>query len=247
MTCRVHREALLDIARGVAVPAAVARDAEVHAAGCAACRRELERQRELTVVLGALRDEASAWSASSSLEQRLLQAVEAERPASIQLAPARRVTPLWYAAAAVLIAGVWLGVRRQPPDEPPYQQTANVNRQATAPPDRGVGVEAAPRPADAGKARESVAGAARRARNHVAAARPDETARTIEFLTIPTAIGLPPMESARIVRTEVAVSALPSYGVAIAPDAARSAVQADLLIGQDGQPRGIRLVSARQE
>lgn len=54
------------------------------------------------------------------------------------------------------------------------------------------------------------------------------------------------MESARIVRTELPVSALPAYGLPIVPDAARSAVQADLLIGQDGLARGIRLVSARQ-
>ncbi|MGH8637597.1 MAG: hypothetical protein ACREUZ_10740 [Burkholderiales bacterium] len=248
MTCRSYRETLLDIARGVTTPAPVARDADAHAARCDTCRTHLERQRELTTVLGALRDEASSWSASSSLEQGLLQAIEAKRPASTEHAPARRVTRFWYAAAAaVLIAGVGLGLRGGNGGEPARRQAANVNRDATVELDRAAAIDEMPRSTDATRPREPLGRPVRRVRSHVAAARRDDTARTIEFLPIPTAIGLPSMESARIVRTEVPVSALPSYGLTIAPDAPRSAVQADLLIGQDGQARGIRLVNVRQE
>jgi hypothetical protein len=41
----------------------------------------------------------------------------------------------------------------------------------------------------------------------------------------------------------VPIATLPEYGLKIPPDAARSNVEADLLVGQDGQARAIRLVS----
>ena len=70
--------------------------------------------------------------------------------------------------------------------------------------------------------------------------------RPLEFMPIPGAAGLPAFESGTIVRMELPMSALPAYGVEIVPDAMRSAVEADLLVGQDGQARGIRLVSSQE-
>ncbi|MGH9386919.1 MAG: hypothetical protein ACRD2N_21835 [Vicinamibacterales bacterium] len=55
-----------------------------------------------------------------------------------------------------------------------------------------------------------------------------------DFMPVPDATWLRRLESARIVRYELPLSALPAYGVAVVPDAARGAVTADLLIGQDG-------------
>jgi hypothetical protein len=63
------------------------------------------------------------------------------------------------------------------------------------------------------------------------------------FQPLPQAVGLPDLDSGKIVRTEIAVSALPVYGVRIPPDAAAAAVTVDFLVGQDGQPRMIRLVA----
>ena len=63
------------------------------------------------------------------------------------------------------------------------------------------------------------------------------------FVPIPGAATLPQLESASIVRYELPLAALPAYGVEIVPDAARRSVEADLLIGQDGYPRAIRLVN----
>ena len=40
------------------------------------------------------------------------------------------------------------------------------------------------------------------------------------------------------------VGALPQYGVDIVPNGLRTTVEADVLVGQDGQPRAIRLVTA---
>jgi hypothetical protein len=63
------------------------------------------------------------------------------------------------------------------------------------------------------------------------------------FQPLPQAVGLPDFDSGNIVRTRIAVNALPVYGVRIPPDAAVAAVTVDFLVGQDGQPRMIRLVT----
>jgi hypothetical protein len=67
--------------------------------------------------------------------------------------------------------------------------------------------------------------------------------RIEDFVALPGAIGLPSFESGRIVRVDLPVSSLPAYGVELVPDAAHTEVQADVLVGQDGQARAIRLVA----
>ena len=62
------------------------------------------------------------------------------------------------------------------------------------------------------------------------------------FVEVPLASSLPQLESGTIVQVTLPVSALPTYGVAIVPEMTGEAVQADLLIAQDGLPRAIRLV-----
>jgi hypothetical protein len=66
-------------------------------------------------------------------------------------------------------------------------------------------------------------------------------------VTLPSAVGLPEFESGEIVRLQIPLTSLPTYGLEIAPDARGTAVEADLLVGQDGQPRAIRLVADRQQ
>jgi hypothetical protein len=63
------------------------------------------------------------------------------------------------------------------------------------------------------------------------------------FVEVPGAAALPPMESGTIVRITVPLTALPSYGIQIIPDFDAYAVEADLLVAQDGLTRGIRLVN----
>jgi hypothetical protein len=69
----------------------------------------------------------------------------------------------------------------------------------------------------------------------------------VEFVAIPGTAGLPPLESATIVRMALPVSSLPVYGVDVVPGGTRAAIEADLLVAQDGQARAIRLVTAARE
>ena len=64
-----------------------------------------------------------------------------------------------------------------------------------------------------------------------------------DFMLLPVASGLPALESGVIVRIELPVSALPAYGVEVISDIPKNRVEADLLVGQDGQARAIRFIT----
>jgi hypothetical protein len=61
------------------------------------------------------------------------------------------------------------------------------------------------------------------------------------FITLPDAFGLPPLESGQLDRTDLPVSVLPSLGIA-PPASPVTTVKADVLVGQDGFARAVRLV-----
>jgi hypothetical protein len=63
-----------------------------------------------------------------------------------------------------------------------------------------------------------------------------------EFVPWPGSSGLPPLESGELVRMDLPVSMLPSLGVT-PPAHAAASVKADVVIGQDGLARAVRLVS----
>jgi hypothetical protein len=63
---------------------------------------------------------------------------------------------------------------------------------------------------------------------------------TSEFVLWPGAAELPTFESGHLMRMEVPVSALPSLGL-VTPATHAAVVQADVLVGQDGLPRAVRL------
>jgi hypothetical protein len=63
------------------------------------------------------------------------------------------------------------------------------------------------------------------------------------FVELPGAAALPQFESGTIVRLELPVASLPAYGLEIPAAADERPVEADLLVGQDGLTRAIRLVA----
>jgi hypothetical protein len=67
--------------------------------------------------------------------------------------------------------------------------------------------------------------------------------RPAGFVELPNAAGLPEFESGTIVRLELPVASLPAYGIEIPAAADARPVEADLLVGQDGLTRAIRLVA----
>ena len=68
------------------------------------------------------------------------------------------------------------------------------------------------------------------------------TASPSGFITLPGAVALPPLESGQLVRTDLPVSMLPSLGITPVGAQGRT-VKADILVGQDGVARAVRLVN----
>jgi hypothetical protein len=62
------------------------------------------------------------------------------------------------------------------------------------------------------------------------------------FYPLPEAEALPAVENAMVVRVQLPVSSLQLMGVPVNEESADLSVQADLLLGQDGLARAVRLV-----
>jgi hypothetical protein len=175
----------------------------------------------------------------AALERRLLQAFSEHHPAgtdAVRLKPrwtfSSHAWRRWGAAAAVfvILMGGMAGWRALRPGSPGVDV-----RQPPAPP--------APPVATIAKSVPSVLPAvpmkpARRQRPAARVVRPEG------FVALPGSAGLPAFESGTIVRLELSLASLPSYGVDITRAGTDRPVEADVLVGQDGQPRAIRLVSS---
>lgn len=70
---------------------------------------------------------------------------------------------------------------------------------------------------------------------------PAQVVEMADFVPWPGASTWPPFESGSLMRVELPVSALPSLGL-WPPPVAGSVVQADIVVGQDGFARAVRLV-----
>jgi hypothetical protein len=70
---------------------------------------------------------------------------------------------------------------------------------------------------------------------------PASTPAVGEFVAWPGASSLPPLESGELLRVRLPVSILPSLGL-MPPSTRVTSVRADVLVGQDGLTRAVRLV-----
>ena len=239
MNCHEYQDAILDFARH-GLDADGERSLGSHLEGCPACADRLKQQQALNETLDAVRAATSDEIPSAALETRLLERFVAHHAATTvsSVAPSRsvRAVPSWMKVAAALLcataalASWWLAAPR------PERSTATM-----ADPPRQPAVVPAPRPATpvaaASPAPPRVSRPSPRPRRQTRVLHPDG------FVPLPASAGLPSFESGEIVRMEIPLTSLPNYGVPISPDASDTPIQADLLVGQDGQPRAIRLVT----
>ena len=243
MSCQSLREAIVDVARGAEAGAGTRAAVDCHVEKCAPCRLLLARERQLSHGLRALASASSA-GAPDAVERRLMDAFAMRHRGVAQ----RRHAPtpaLWAAAAAVVVAGgiavSWAVAQRQRVPEPvtpaSTASTTEMPRQGSAP----------PLMASANGQRELPASRPRPpALRSTSRPRPSDAIRPSAFVTLPSAVGLPEFESGQIFRMQIPLTSLAAYGIDIVPDARVTDVEADLLVGQDGQPRAIRLVAASQ-
>jgi hypothetical protein len=184
--------------------------------------------------------ESMSLEAVAAMERRLLAAF-AEHHGRNQ-SSARGTRMRWMAAAATLLfgAGALLGWRllQQPQPVPGSALSvtpSTVSRPAM--PSVRPSIVATGGPA----VRPSVARTTR-LRPRPAPKAPEIP--PVEFVTLPGAASLPRFESGSIVRVDLTLSSLAAYGVDISTSGGKGPVKADVLVGQDGEPRAIRLVSS---
>jgi hypothetical protein len=153
----------------------------------------------------------------------------------------------WLAAAACLFffIGAWAAVEWRMRTASPQGAAASVQAALPAPAEPAEPVEQAENPAPAPV--PLVAAARRTSAPRVVRAAsqnqlPQETDGLAGFIPLPAAGGLPGFDSGMIVRVALPTASLPAFGLAIAPESTQT-VNADLLVGQDGQARAIKLVS----
>ena len=239
MSCQTHRRTLLDLARGSVPAEESAAAARGHAAECPACGRWLTEQQRLTVSLRALARDTRV-AAPAEMQRRLEAAFGVYHAGSQRGA---RDWMKWSAAAAIVICAIGFGVWRLRPAPSPVPAVTQASRPAE--PARRPDTPAVTTASPVSSPREYTVSASSRP-----SSRPPLPNRAAvadrPFVAIPASGALPPLETAQIFRVEVPVGALPAYGFDIAPDATGSYVTADVLVGQDGQPRAIRLVNSDQ-
>ncbi len=244
MTCHELRDALVDHARGALNGVGSRAAIESHLEHCHACATEFARQRALSEGLRAVARASAHEAAPAALEDRLMSAFASHHSAQQPSAPAirRRLSP-WLAAAAsiVIVGGVSYAVMNRVKPEGTEGTETEVVRLKPDTTAANDGVRPKPEATEVRlKPDATKANSVRRAGSTTG---PRPGLRMDDFVALPGAVGLPTFESGRIVRIDLPVSSLPAYGVELVPDAARSEVQADVLVGQDGQARAIRLVA----
>jgi hypothetical protein len=223
MTCRDFEADVVDLARGVEIDAAAAALLGPHLEQCVGCSARLARERELTAGLRAMSAAEPQSARAQAIEAELLAAFGAPRPAAAPQLPSPRPMPgrlnvrTWFAAAAVLVLAV------------------------------AAWQFAARRPWPGGPAAGIDTARARAAASPAPEPAPQDGGQEMPFVALPTAIGLPALESGRIVRVELPAAELPAYGFVLEPQPAGGAVEADVLVGQDGEPRAIRFVTVEAD
>jgi hypothetical protein len=250
MNCEDFQNGLIELARDVAPAASrshgASRDeldnefALDHIRSCAACHAFFEAQLALTAAAARLRA-ASPAEPPAYLEPLLLSRfLAARRPSRPRWRRATAATAMGAAAAIAAAVFVWFpSVRPASRPRPPAPLAVSAPR--SQPP------VAAVRPGDSSSAEAGIAIASpRRALVRTAAVPPrppQPRGDAAPFVAIPYTLPLDPREPAAIVRMEMPVTALAAVGLAVAvPDPAARA-QADVLVGEDGRIRAIRLVS----
>jgi len=223
MKCSMVEPWLVDVARGVSLDAATLERVRDHVRQCRGCAARLERERAISAALHRVAEAMEPPSWPPSAEAALLDAFDRARAE-----PRRsRVWTAYAAAAAVFALAAALAWTRPPAAAP--------NRNP-APPPTHRGIAPSISAANAGT-RDAPA---KREPNRAASSRASRppAART-EFISWPGASELPAFESGHLMRVDLPASMALSLGLVRSADTA--VVQADVLIGQDGFARAVRL------
>jgi predicted anti-sigma-YlaC factor YlaD len=217
MNCHLLRSQLIELARG-RLPDAIDRDRVMaHLKICPSCRLLMEEQMALTAAFEEFNLETEA-APPANLESIVL----------VEFASNRAFHRRRLKAAAMIgaIAAVLVGL-------------AAIPRAFMTPPPSRLQTVAAISPAVRVTDPPLQEPVSKPVRRH--ATRPARDAEP--FVAIPYTVPLDPRERAVVMRMEMPVTALAAVGLAVAAPDPLASAQADVIVGEDGRIRAIRLLS----
>lgn len=220
---------------------------ETHLAGCVLCLEAYDRLIELSAAV-AHSLEAVPVTVPGDAREQLAAALQDSPAAPARVRKhARREWAAWAVAAAVLLGAVLLVARYKvssTPDRPPAVK--RVSRES--PP----AVESRTPKQEPGQAPPSYSSSSRRSRPHSRQKSSEQkfandedglNVRTAsQFTRLPYSDPALPIQASDVVHVRLRVSTLANAGIIrVAPNIADGWVQADVLMGIDGEPAAIRL------
>jgi hypothetical protein len=253
MNCNDVESPIVEIARRRPVDAALARRVEAHVAACDGCRQRLEDERLVTEHLTALRGSLAEVRAPDALEGSLVAAFRQRRAAAPVPAASRATFRRWWlgAVAAVALVAVsvaaarWLSSATATPDSSAARSGEAAAPIPVSPVPPGAPVpeaQAATRP-EVDEEQIGPRPARNTGRRRAALAQPqDGEVERVAYASLPAA--LPRWSDAPLVpvRLQVPYAALPALGLQSTREQWGESVPVEVLVGEDGIARGIRLV-----
>lgn len=228
MNCGEWKIELIECARRDRKPG---RELSAHLASCTVCRDRFEAERQLTGQLRIVRMQTAALRPPQTQAALLMQdfaRAHHTRTGNLRQMPGRSGARTWFwslAAAAALVFAIVGGHQAGTHDRHIAPAVLRVN---------SIGANSAS-PAGA-MLYETSLGLSRDA----------SALSSDDFVAVPYTLPLAPGEIVRVVQTQLSPDALASMGVNVDPSWG-SDVQADVVVGEDGLPRAVRIAGNGQE
>jgi hypothetical protein len=257
MNCREFERTIIDLGAGHLSGAPAPARALAHAESCARCAALLDRELRMTAGLQAVAVEESAINAPERVRDALRAAFDrrqgrqapAPAPPAVSARPAR-LKSIWRMAAAAMLllsaggAALWLrGLMAEVDDTPNQIPGAAVNRPAPqSPPSKTPEEPARPRLASrihSSSAASMAAGRGRWRKPQVKEG--DGEAGELFQLTSVAESGA--TEFTQTIRVEISRSTLLTMGLPVNIDRGEGPIKADIIIGEDGVARAVRILN----
>jgi len=242
MDCAAFEKISHHLYRPDEAEAALCEAALAHAESCSRCASLLTEVEWLEFsMLDLVRHEANR-QISPRVESALLQEFRRQKADTARRQIHLRLAALAVAAALLLALGLAL---RHRAGLWPTSSSAPAVDVAASRPQPAVAPTAVQSPAQTAIAKGPDAPAAQQyaARKKPAPSEPPDSEDATAFTQLPYADDSAALDGGAVVRVSLTRSALASFGLPVADLASSDRIQADLIVGADGTPQAIRLVS----
>lgn len=225
MKCSEFSKIVHDLARSQGLTRDEAAIARAHAETCPTCASRLAEAEELAAILKGVSAESRSLGAPESTESALMTAFRTSKAEeSRHWKPRWRPVLGWASAVAVALLLGFATLGRTP-----------VYRSSPMAASNTLGSASTTASADSTASRSATV-------SQTAAVQP-----TSGFVPVPFAGGLAQGDSGVIVRVQVPRASLAELGYPVDEVQGQGMVQADLLVGEDGWPRAVRIVKGSAE